>query len=90
MGKNLKKSEKLDLILAELVKIKDEIKKIQSHPVAGTVPSVRKGSEKPRAGQAKRARARANATAPESKDAAPSKPVLVAATAPTSVRAGTK
>jgi hypothetical protein len=87
MAKKLSKSEKLDLILAEISKLKGEVRKLTERS------EVLKTSKKPTQARAKKGPAKAKtASAPAAKSgSAPKRPVLVAAPAPApaSARPGT-
>jgi hypothetical protein len=74
MGKRLKKSEKLDLILSELVKLRGEVKKLTAVANQETKAKLRAAPGRP-----KQLPKRTGAAKKPNKDVAPSKPVLVQA-----------
>jgi hypothetical protein len=78
MGKKLRKSEKLDLILSELAKLRDEVKKLVRDRAAVADQSVK---AKPRSAheRPKKLPKRPVAGKKPVKDVAPSKPALVQA-----------
>jgi hypothetical protein len=59
MGKNLTKNEKLDLILAELIELKKEIKKLLKHDVADIAEAIKDKPARLRAERSKKAPSRA-------------------------------
>jgi hypothetical protein len=86
MGKRLKKSEKLDLILSELAKLRAEVEKLARNRTAVTDRRV-KAKPKPAPERAKKVPKRTGTGNKPVGDVAPSKPVLVQApqvTQPTS------
>ena len=76
MKKRLRKSEKLDLILSELAKLRGEVKKLVRDRAAVADQGVK---AKPRSapGRTKKLRMRIGAGKKPARDVAPSKPVLV-------------
>jgi hypothetical protein len=78
MGKRLSKSEKLDLILSELVKLRGEVKKLVTDRgvVADQGVKVRPRSA---AGRSEKLPQRTGAEKKPARDVAPSNPVLVQA-----------
>jgi hypothetical protein len=78
MGKKVSKSEKLDLILSELAKLRGEVKKLARDRAAVADQDV-KPQPASSAGQSKKLPTRASAGKKPDKNMAPSKPVLVQA-----------
>jgi len=76
MAKKLKKSEKLDLILSELAKLRGEVKKLIRDRAAIAEPSVR-AKPKSASRRPKMVPKRTSAEKNRDADVAPSRPVLV-------------
>ena len=78
MGKKLSKSEKLDLILSELAKLRGEIRKLVTDRGVVANPGV-KAKPRSAAGRPKKPPKRMGAEKKPVRDIAPSKPILVQA-----------
>ena len=75
MGKKLRNSEKLDLILAELTELKSDIKKLLKHDAAGHATKAKSRPKSPRRPKTT-PKQTSDATKPTN-EAVPAKPVLV-------------
>jgi len=78
MGKKLRKSEKLDLILSELARLRGEVKKLVRNRAAVPDQGI-KAKLRSASGRAKKLPKRTSVGKKPDKDVAPSKPVLVQA-----------
>jgi len=83
MGKKVRKSEKLDLILSELVKLRGEVKKLVRDRAADTNQGA-KAQPRLAPGEPKKPPIRAGAGKKPDKELAPSKPLVQAPQRPAS------
>ena len=81
MGKKVSKSEKLDLILSELVKLRGEVKKLVRDRAAVAHQGV-KAQPKSKSGRPEKPPNRTGAGKKPNKDMAPSKPLVQAPQTP--------